>query len=150
MVLLSLWLNIVIAPRSAISNALHSKISLLQSLQVWSHKPSQALVVAVVVPAAVLVVAVVVLVVAVVVVMAQVLVLNHVLAVVALAVVIAQAIISKPVRMALPIHVRHALLTHVLLVPLTHVRHVLQVHVLLNQSLAVNVGTLAAAKYDSP
>jgi hypothetical protein len=31
MVLLSLWLNIVIAPRFAISNALHSKTSLPQS-----------------------------------------------------------------------------------------------------------------------
>jgi hypothetical protein len=52
--------------------------------------------------------------------------------------------------MALRIPVQRALLIHVLLVPLIHVRHVLQVHVLLNQSLAVNVGTLAVAKNDSP
>jgi len=72
-------------------------------------------------------------------------------------VVTAQAIILKhvpriPVQLihalhALLIHALHALLTHVLHALLTHV---LQVHVLLNQSLAVNVGTLAVAKNDSP
>jgi len=71
--------------------------------------------------------------------------------VVALAVVIVQAIILKRVRLAQLTHVQHDLLIHVLRVLLTHVQHVQRVvHVLLNQSLAVNVGTLAVAKNDSP
>jgi len=68
---------------------------------------------------------------------------NLALVVVALAVEIVQAIILKRVRLVL--------LTHVLRVLLTHVQHVqLVAHVLLNQSLAVNVGTLAVANNDSP
>jgi hypothetical protein len=71
------------------------------------------------------------------------------------AVVIVQATISKRVRPVLlthvlrvqPIHALHALLIHVLRALLTHVQ---EVHVLLNQSLAVNVGTLAVAKNGSP
>jgi hypothetical protein len=149
-------LNIVIALRSVISNALHSKISWHRSLQVLSHKQSLALVVAVVAPVAVAqVVAVVVTVlVAVAVVMVQAHALNLAL-VAAGAVAIVQATISKRVRLVLlthvlrvqPIHALHALLTHVLRVQPIHVQ---QVHVLLNQSLAVNVGTLAVAKNGSP
>jgi len=76
---------------------------------------------------------------------------NLALVVVALAVEIVQAIILKRVRLVLLTHVLHALLTHVLRVLLTHVQHVqLVAHVLLNQSLAVNVGTLAVANNDSP
>jgi hypothetical protein len=134
-------LNIVIAPRSAISNALHSKISLLQSLQVLSHKPSQALVVAVVVLVAV----------------AQAVALVAI-ALAVVAVVMAQALVQSLALAAVvqAIHVQPALLTHVLRVLLTHVQHALVIHVqqvvrvLRNQRLAVNVATLAVAKNDSP
>jgi hypothetical protein len=124
-----------------------------------SHKQSLALVVAVaaIVQVAVAqVVAVVAIVqVAVVVVMVQAHALNLALVVAALAVAIVQVAISKRARLALlthvlhvqPIHALHALLTHALHALLTHVQ---QVHVLLNQSLAVNVGTLAVAKNGSP
>jgi len=163
MVLLSLWLNIVIVPRFATSNALHSKTSLLQSLQVLSHKPSLALVVAVVAQAAVaLVVALAVAIVLVAVVVVTVLVLAQSLALVAEAVVIALATISN-LAQAIPVHlVTHALLVltvlliHALHVLLTHVQHVLEihvrplVHVLLNPKLAVNAEALAATKNASP
>jgi hypothetical protein len=148
MVLLSLWLNIVIAPRSAISNALHSKISLLQSLQVLSHKPSQALVVAVVV-----LVAVAQAVVAVVPAAALVVIAQAVVAVV-MAQVLVQSLALAVVVQA--IHVQPALLTHVLRVLLTHVQHALVIHVqqvvrvLRNLRLAANVATLAVAKNESP
>jgi len=148
MVLLSLWLNIVIARRFAISNASHSKISLLQSSLVLSHKPSQALVVA-----AVALVAVVLAVVAVVPVAALV-----VIALAVVAVVMAQALVQSLALAAVvqAIHVQPALLTHVLRVLLTHVQHALVIHVqqvvrvLRSQRLAVNVATLAVAKNDSP
>jgi hypothetical protein len=121
-------------------------------LQVLSHKQSLALVVAVVAPVAVAQVVAVVATVLVAVVMVQAHALN--LALVA-AVAIVQVTISKRVRLVLlthvlrvqPIHALHALLIHVLRVQPIHVQ---QVHVLLNQSLAVNVGTLAVAKNGSP
>jgi hypothetical protein len=146
-------LNIVIAPRFVISSALHSKISLPPSLPVLSHKPSQALV-AVVVALAVVVVVQAVVAVALVVALAAIALAVVVEAVMALALalslalvvavlvetaVVVKAVLAIPVLHALPTHALHALRIRVL-----------QVHALLNQSPAVNVATLAVAKYDSP
>jgi hypothetical protein len=96
-------------------------------------------VVALVVAVVALVVAEAVIVLVVAVVMVQAHALNLALVVEALAVAIVQVAISKRARLDLLTHALHALLTHVQ-----------QVHVLLNQSLAVNVGTLAVAKNGSP
>jgi hypothetical protein len=117
---------------------------LLQSSQVLSHKPSLALVVAVVVLVAAQAVALAAIVqVVAVVVMAPAHALNHALvvavAVVVMLVVVVQAI---PVQRVQQTHVLHVLPTPV---PLDQ-----QVHALLNQRLAANVGTLAVAKNDSP
>ena len=75
--------------------------------------------------------------------MAPALVLSHALVVevAAVAVVIqVEAAQATPVQLAQRIHVLH--------VPRIHVPHVRQVLALPSQSLAANVATLAAAKYD--
>jgi hypothetical protein len=137
MALQSLWLNIAIAPRFVISNASLNKISLLQSSQVLSHKPSLALVVAV---AALVVVALA----------AALAVIAQAVVVVAMApaLVLRHALVVEVAVVAVVTLVEAAQVTPVQLAQRTHVLHVRPVLALPSQSLAANVATLAAAKYD--